>query len=287
MRAAVLALAITIVTAETLAAQQLTGSLTVVTVKPGDTLRKLGSRFGVDAQTIAGDNDLSLGAILPPGLTLTIDNRHIVPAMGTQAEIVVNVPQRMLFVRVGNGVVAFPVAVGRPSWSTPLGPFQIAVRETNPTWDVPESIREEARRAGRSLPLRVAPGPANPLGAYWLGLSLGSVGIHGTNAPSSIYQAITHGCIRLHPDDIAALFAETDVGNAGEIVYEPLLLANVGGVVFLEAHRDVYARGPREALGLARALARDLGLADQIDWDRAAVVIAQREGIARDVSRRG
>jgi L,D-transpeptidase ErfK/SrfK len=132
----------------------------------------------------------------------------------------------------------------------------------------------------------VPPGPANPLGAYWLGLSLGSVGIHGTNTPSSIYQAVTHGCIRLHPDDIAALFAETDVGNAGEIVYEPLLLANVGGVVFLEVHRDVYARGPREALGAAGALARELGLADRIDWDRAAVVIAQREGIARDVSRR-
>ena len=129
------------------------------------------------------------------------------------------------------------------------------------------------------------PGPANPLGAYWLGLSAGSVGIHGTNAPGSIYQATTHGCIRLHPDDIAALFAETDVGTVGAIIYEPLLLSEVGGVVFLEAHRDVYARGPREALGFASALARDLGLADQIDWDHAAVVIAQREGIARDVSR--
>lgn len=286
MRVAVLALAIVIVSADTLPAQPLTGAVTAVTVQPGDTLRTIGSRFGVDPQTIAGDNDVSLEAVLSVGTTLTIDNRHIVPSMAAPAEIVVNVPQRMLFARVGERVVAFPVAVGRRSWPTPIGPFHISTRETNPTWDVPESIRAEAQRAGRSLPLRVPPGPANPLGDYWLGLSLGSVGIHGTNAPSSIYQAITHGCIRLHPEDIAALFAETEVGMAGEVVYQPLLLADVEGRVFLEAHRDVYVRGPREALGFAWALARDLGLADRIDWDRAAVVIAQREGVARVVSRR-
>ena len=198
--------------------QTLTGQLHAVTVTRGDTLRSLGSRFGVDPATIARDNGRALDAPLRVGETLSSDNRHIVPALPAGVTLVVNVPQRMLFVATGAGVMAYPAAVGRRDWPTPLGDFSIAAKETNPTWDVPESIREEARRAGRTLPLKVPPGPDNPLGAYWLGLSIGSVGLHGTNAPTSVYQVSTHGCIRLQPHDIAALFGHVSVGARGVLV---------------------------------------------------------------------
>jgi L,D-transpeptidase ErfK/SrfK len=264
----------------------LTGGARTVTVKGGDTLRTLGSRFGVDPGTIASDNGMALEAVLRMDTVLTIDNRHILPRVAAEPSIVINVPQRMLFAWSEAGLAAYPVAVGRASWQTPLGAFQVSSRETNPTWDVPESIRAEASRAGRSLPLKVPPGPANPLGKYWLGLSVGGVGIHGTNAPGSIYQAVTHGCIRLHPDDIAALFPLVRVGTPGDAVYQPLLLAADGGAVFLEAHRDIYGRGPRDAVGFVRDLARELGLFDWIDWDAAGRIIDQREGVARVVTRR-
>jgi L,D-transpeptidase ErfK/SrfK len=157
----------------------------------------------------------------------------------------------------------------------------------NPTWDVPASIREEARRAGRSLPMKVPPGPNNPLGAYWLGLSVGSVGIHGTNAPTSVYQAITHGCIRLHPVDIAALFGQVQVGTKGLLLYQPVLVGVDGDHVFVEAHRDVYRRGPHDPLEFVRARTRELGVFDKVDWDLAAEVIRQRAGVARTVTRWG
>jgi L,D-transpeptidase ErfK/SrfK len=266
--------------------QTLTGGVHAVVVARGDTLRSLGSRFGVDAATIARDNGRTPDAALRVGETLTIDNRHVVPAFEAGVSIVVNVPQRMLFAATSAGLVAYPVGVGRPSWPTPLGEFSIVTKETNPTWDVPASIREEARRAGRSLPAKVPPGPRNPLGAHWLGLSVGSVGIHGTNAPTSVYQAVTHGCIRLRPHDIAALFRQVQIGAKGQLIYQPLLLGVDGDEVFVEAHRDVYGRGPSEALEFVRARARELGVVERIDWDAATQVIRERAGIARAVSRR-
>ena len=69
-------------------------------------------------------------------------------------------------------------------------------------WIVPESIQEEMRREGKDVLTRVPPGPDNPLGRHWIGLSIGGIGIHGTIAPSSVYHFRSHGCIRLHPDDV-------------------------------------------------------------------------------------
>lgn len=266
-------------------AESLVGQVQTVTIARGDTLLALGARFGVDAATIARDNGLSLEAPLPVGAELRVDNRHIVPSFPPDVAVLVNVPQRMVFAVSGNGVAAYPIAVGRASWPTPLGGFTITSKETNPTWDVPESIREEARRAGRSLPLRVPPGPNNPLGEYWLGLSVGSVGLHGTNAPSSVYRAVTHGCIRLQAGNIEALFGLVQVGTRGELVYQPLLMLVEGDEVFLEVHRDIYRRGPRDPLALVKTKASELGVTDRVDWDAAARVIHERPGVARSIAR--
>ncbi|HVG71827.1 MAG TPA: L,D-transpeptidase family protein [Vicinamibacterales bacterium] len=283
MRTLLIAIAIALAPAA-LAAQPLAGAVHTVVVARGDTLRALGSRFGVEPATIARDNARTLDAPLRVGDTLSIDNRHIVPASPPGATLVVNVPQRMLFATTSSGVTAYPVAVGRRDWPTPLGEFSIATKEVNPTWDVPESIREEARRAGRWLPLKVPPGPDNPLGAYWLGLSVGSVGVHGTNAPTSIYRVTTHGCVRLHPDDIAALFGQVTVGTKGVLLYAPVLMAVVGDDVFVEAHRDIYGRGPADALAFLRARAQELDVLDRVNWDLAADAVRQRAGVARVVS---
>ena len=266
-------------------AQPLTGELHVVTVARGDTLSSLGSRFGIEPATIARDNHRPLDARLTVGETLRIDNRHIVPALPPGTTLLINVPQRMLFSASEERVSAFPVGVGRAGWPTPTGAFSIVAKETNPTWDVPESILEEARRAGRSLPRKVPPGPGNPLGAYWLGLSVGSIGIHGTNAPSSVYHAVTHGCIRVHPDAIPALFARVQTGTTGMLVYEPVLVAFDGYDVFVEVHSDVYHRGPRDVLEFVKARARDLGVFDRVDWNLAADTVRERAGVARLVSR--
>ncbi len=286
MRAVLLAVVIGLASVNPLHAESLVGQVRTVTIARGDTLGALGSRFGIDAATIARDNGLSLDARLLVGTELRLDSRHIVPLFPLDVTVLVNVPQRMVFAVSGAGVAAYPIAVGRASWPTPLGGFTIVSKETNPTWDVPKSIREEARRAGRSLPLKVPPGPNNPLGAYWLGLSVGSVGLHGTNAPSSVYQAVTHGCIRLQASNIEELFGLVQVGTRGELVYQPLLMLVEGDEVFLEVHRDIYRRGSHDPLAFVKTKAGELGVTDRVDWDAAARVIHERAGVARGIARR-
>jgi L,D-transpeptidase ErfK/SrfK len=263
----------------------LVGGVAQHTASKGETLQVIGARYGIDVATLTADNDLGARSAIRIGQVLVIDNRHVVPGGVEEATIVVNIPQRMLFYRSGGRTLGFPVAVGSSGWRTPLRPFTVIAKETDPTWDVPESIAAEARAKGKSLPRAIPPGPSNPLGRHWLGLSVGGVGIHGTNAPGSIYRAGTHGCIRVHPDDIARLFDLVAVGTPGRFVYEPVLVAQDGNDVFLEVHADVYRRSAVNAMDQAIAQAGELGLTDRIDWVRAAVVVSARHGVARLVSK--
>jgi L,D-transpeptidase ErfK/SrfK len=263
---------------------RLTGARFEHMVQPGESLSSIGARYGVGVKALVACNHLLNRRTLEAGTTLVIDNRHLAAIRPSHA-LSINVAQRMLFLVRDNAIVAaYPVAVGRRDWPTPTGSFTILVKETNPTWDVPASIREEMRRRGQVVITRVPPSPGNPLGAYWLGLSMASLGIHGTNAPSSVYQAVSHGCLRLHPDDIADLFERVSVGDSGVLIYEPVLIAMIDGHVLLEAHDDVYRRG-RDAADLIRLVAAEGGFADRLDWVKVAAALAQRYGIAEDVTR--
>jgi L,D-transpeptidase ErfK/SrfK len=262
----------------------ITGVITTHIVGRGETLRSLASQFGVDPSTIASDNNLAASRTLEPGRTIRIDNRHIVPSTLVSGEIVVNVPQRMLFFRSGDRVLAYPVAVGRATWQTPQGPFSVVRKEEDPAWHVPESIRAESARKGRKLPAVVPPGPRNPLGRFWIGLSLASIGLHGTPFPSSIYQTATHGCVRLQGDRIEDLFGRVAVGTPGRIIYEPVLIAANGDGVYLEVHPDAYRQLRMNVLEQAREMATRLALADRIDWTLAAREIEHRAGVARLIS---
>lgn len=260
------------------------GGETDYVVQPGDTLSSIGARFGTEVASLARLNGLSATAHLKTGDTLRIDNRHIVPD-SLEAGILINVPQRMLYYfQSGRLVGHYPVGLGRPDWETPRGRFTVLIREENPTWDVPVSIQEEMEREGKEVITRVPPGPDNPLGAYWLGLSLPGIGIHGTIAPTSVYKFRSHGCIRLHPDDIAALFPRIAAREPGEIIYRPVLLAQLAdGRIMLEVHRDVYKRGGNP-LKRVQYLAAQAKITDLVDWERVLQVIQHKEGLARPVS---
>jgi L,D-transpeptidase ErfK/SrfK len=253
-------------------------------VRPGDSLTSVSARFGLEVDTVARRNGLAPLSWLRIGQRLRIENPHLVPGR-LERGILINVPQRMLFLFRGGRVAAsFPVGLGRPDWPTGAGSYRVASRVRDKTWYVPPSIQEEMRAQGKPVQTEVPPGPDNPLGGYWLGLQGIACGIHGTIAPSSIYRFRSHGCIRMHPDDVALLFGQVEIGEPVELVYRPLLLATTGeGRVLLEVHRDVYglAEPPWEALC---AQASEMGVAGQLDWARAAEVIAASEGLAREVT---
>lgn len=274
-----LALAMTVLTGGT-ALVQVSGGVRLHETRTGESLTIVAARHGLEVGTLAADNGLAPDARLKPGQTLRVDNRHIVPA-GPATGIVVNVPQRMLFAfRDGTLVAAFPAAVGRATWKTPLGEHAIAVKEIDPTWDVPASIQREMALEGREVLTKVPPGPANPLGNRWLGLTAPACGIHGTNQPASIYRFTTHGCIRLHPDDIDALFGLVDVGMPVHVIYEPVLVARLpDGEVLVEVHRDPYRRAS-DRLGDARRLLEAAGRPDLMFAPALEAIVGAQRGRA-------
>jgi hypothetical protein len=122
--------------------------------------------------------------------------------------IVVSIADRKLALFEGNQLRrTWEIAVGKPSTPTPVGVFQVASQVKNPTWYGPQGP--------------VAPGPKNPVGTRWIGLSIPGYGIHGTNAPKSIGTAASKGCIRMHADDVEELFAFVAKGDTVELVAEP------------------------------------------------------------------
>ena len=265
---------------------RVTGGDSEYTVQRGDSLTAIGARFGLAPKLLAQQNGLSLNkARIHPGQHLLVHNPHIVP-VSLDDGILVNLPQGMLFnFSQGTLVSAYPVGLGKPSWPTPQGDFRIVNRQANKPWLVPKSIQEEMRREGKVVQEEVPPGPDNPLGKHWLGLSLWGYGIHGTIATASVYHFQSHGCIRLHPDDIAELFDQVRVGTPGRLIYQPVLLAVIeDGRILLEVHRDIYKKGIDPAQTV-RDLAEANGLSQAIDWPKVDAVIAAQDGLAREVGR--
>ena len=183
----------------------------------------------------------------------------------------------------GERARAFLVTVGRRTWPTPVGAFTILTKETDPVWDVPISIQREMAQQGKPVITRMEASPLSPLGRHWIGLSLPGLGIHGTNAPSSIYSFASHGCIRMHPDDVADLFQRVTVGMTGVLIYQPVIIAVIDDRIWVEAHPDAYRRAG-DAMGRVRDAAEAAGLRAVIDWALVEEVIRQRRGRAVDVT---
>ena len=249
----------------------------------GDSLTSVAARFGMDVPTLAELNGLKPTVRLKLGQKLRIDNPHLVP-LTIDDGIVINIPQRMLFYfKSGSLVAAYPVGLGRRTWPTPRGDFEVLGKEKDKTWIVPESIQEEMLETGKPVRKKVPPGPENPLGRHWIRISP-SEGIHGTNAPASIYKFQTHGCIRLLPEDIERLFEEVPVGTPVKIVYQPVLLARLpDGHFYLEVHSDIYGK-TGNPFATVREMAEAAGAGSMIDWQEVRKVVQERRGLAENVT---
>ncbi len=121
-------------------------------------------------------------------------------------------------------------------WHTPLGTTRVTAKVPNPSWRPPESIRKEAAADGKILPAVVPPGPDNPLGAYALYLDLPGYRIHGTNRPYGVGMRVTHGCVRMYPENIESLYAQVSVGTKVQIVDQPVKFGWSGNTLFMEVH---------------------------------------------------
>ena len=221
-----------------------------IKVTEQDTLLGIARRYGLGyPEIIRANPGVDIGAP-GEGSEILVPIRRILPPAPHEG-LVVNLPEHRLYYypapTAGKKpiVITYPVSIGRMDWSSPLGPTRIIGKEAHPNWYPPESIRKEHAARGDPLPKVVPPGPQNPLGDYKLRLAVGdgTYEIHGTNNPVAVGLAVTHGCIRMYPDDIAALFAAVTVGTKVWLINEPVKAAYVDGKLLLEAHPPVDATG--------------------------------------------
>jgi L,D-transpeptidase ErfK/SrfK len=170
---------------------------------------------------------------------VVLPTRYILPT-GTRRGLLVNIAEFRLyyFMSIAGqpAVATFPISIGRMDWHTPLGMHRILSKQKQPTWYPPESIRAEHAADGDILPKVVPPGPQNPLGDYAMRLSQSGYLIHGTNKPVGIGMQVTHGCIRMYPEDIEWLFSQVPVGSPVQIVNEPYKFGWAEDGLYLEVH---------------------------------------------------
>lgn len=270
----------------------LLGKEWLYTVQPKDTLSRIAQRHGLDAQRLLAINARDPRTPLKAGQRIYLSNRHIAPP-ANGAPLVVNIPDRLLYRYDGAQIVLYPVALGEPSdpdasdpkrWRTPTGTFRVVEKRMNPVWTVPKSIQEEMRAKGKEVLTKVKPGPDNPLGTRWIGLSAWGYGIHGTNAPASIGRFTTHGCIRMRTSDVEEIFEIVQQGSVVRIVYQPAKVAVEGQAVYLEVSRDVYREVPNMSAHVQRLL-QEAGVADRVDPAHVRRVVKGRWGVATRVDR--
>ncbi len=229
---------------------QVVGEDQHVTTVYSDTLYDLARKYGVGSEEITRANP-GIDPWLPgAGKDILIPGRRILPP-GPREGIVVNIPEHRLYYypkpkRHGKRyVITYPVSIGKMDWKTPLGETHVISKVRNPSWFPPTSIRKEHLANGDPLPKVVPPGPKNPLGAFEMRLAVspGDYLIHGTNNPLAVGMPVTHGCIRMYPEDVAALFPTVPVGTKVFLMNQPIKIAYVDGELLLEAHPPVDDQG--------------------------------------------
>ncbi|MDH5479739.1 MAG: L,D-transpeptidase family protein [Nitrosomonas sp.] len=178
------------------------------------------------------------------GAEVLLPHRHIIP-QAERSGLVLNLPEMRLYYfpdpKEGEKpvVITHPVSIGRMDWETPLGKTKIVEKKKDPTWTPPQSLKDEAIAAGDPpLPDVVPAGPDNPLGQYALrlGTGNGSYLIHGTNKPYGVGMRVTHGCVRMYPEDIQTLFERISLGTQVQLVNQPIKLGWLANSLFIELH---------------------------------------------------
>jgi len=166
----------------------------------------------------------------------------VLPLERTSSGIVVNLAEMRLYYFFANGghdyFLTAPIGIGTEGFLTRLGVYTIKSKTANPTWVVPPSIRN----AEPDLPAEVPPGPDNPLGDYAFRLSEMLYAIHGTNKPWGIGRRVSHGCIRLYPEDIGELYAMVPVGTTVRVIYEPIKIGWGDGKFWVQVFDDFDSR---------------------------------------------
>ena len=224
--------------------QQVIGVPQVVYPGEHDTLSDLAREYGLGYDEVIEANP-SVSPWLPGANTpVLLPTQYVLPDV-PRVGIVLNIASKRLFYfpEMGAGqdqvVFTYPIGIGRVGWETPLGSTEVVAKAVNPSWWVPASVRAEHAEMGNPLPKVIPPGPDNPLGTRVLKLEMPGYLIHGTNSPYGVGMRVSHGCIRLYPENIEFMYELVMVGEPVIIINEPYLLGQQNGEWYFESHKPL------------------------------------------------
>jgi len=231
----------------------LIGAVIRVEASSEETLLDIARRHDLGQDEIVLANPLVDRWLPADGAEVTLPTAYILPHAARRG-LVLNVPEMRLYYYQprargrAEAVYTYPVSIGRMDWSTPLGKTKIVEKTKNPSWRPPESILAEHATDGEILPELVPPGPDNPLGKFAMRLGLPGYLIHGTNKPFGVGMRVTHGCVRMYPEDIESLYAMVSVGTPVTIVNQPIKLGWRGDLLYVEIHPPLEEEKPEHGL---------------------------------------
>ncbi|WP_316366286.1 L,D-transpeptidase family protein [Candidatus Thiodiazotropha sp. CDECU1] len=218
------------------------------------------------------------------GSEVVIPQQYVLPP-GPREGLVINLAELRLyyFPQDRPVVITYPIGIGREGWSTPTGETSVIGKKKDPSWTVPKSILQEHEEDGDPLPPIVPPGPDNPLGNRAIYLGMNGYLLHGTNKPYGVGMRVSHGCIRLYPENVEQFFEEVEIGIPVRIIDKPFKAGWLKGELFVQVHPPlveyVEERG-NNYTELVNAVVSKLG-EDQRrpDWDQLHNFIEQKTGI--------
>ena len=226
------------------AGQSVVGEPEVVFATESDTLSDLARTYGLGYDEIIAANP-GVDPWLPgAGTPVVLPTQYVLPDAEHRG-VILNIATKRLFYfpAVEEGelqqVLTYPIGIGRVGWETPLGETTVVSKAKDPHWWVPASVRREHAEMGDPLPSVVPPGPDNPLGHRVLKLDMPGYLIHGTNAPYGVGMRVSHGCVRLYPENIELLYDLVAVGEEVLIMNEPYQFGERDGTLYFEAHEPL------------------------------------------------
>lgn len=217
------------------------GQTQVLRARDSDTFSDIARSYGLGYDELKAANE-GVDPWLPGQDTeIVLPTRFVLPDAPAQG-IVLNIAAKRLYFfnedsqSGAKTVTTYPIGIGRVGWATPTGSATVIAKATDPAWYVPASVRAEHRAAGDPLPAVVPPGPDNPLGRHVLKLDMPGYLLHGTNQPYGVGMRVSHGCVRLYPEDIETLYDATPRGTDVTIVNQPLVAGWEGGALWLASY---------------------------------------------------
>ncbi len=263
--------------------REVIGSIGTYTVRNSESLYEIARTYKTGFNEIVAANPGVDHYVPGRGTTLVLPTAWILPDAARTPGIVINLSEMRLyyfFIRNGRSLVkTYPVGIGDEGTDTPLGTFTVIEKIAHPSWYVPASIRREKPE----LPAVVPPGPDNPMGSHALRLSKRTILIHGTDVPWGIGRRVSHGCIRLYPEDIVELYRLVPRSTRVTIVRQPVRIGVSGGRVYIDMSDNAALKG-YDAKTAAWTLLEEKGLVSKVDTDKLEAAIADWRGLPVDIT---